>query len=39
MDCKCGAKAYAEHLKKVENGYPGHTFKGTNGIFGNKGSK
>lgn len=26
MTCKCGARTYEEHLKKAEEGYPGHLF-------------
>jgi hypothetical protein len=28
MDCKCGARTFDGHLKKVEGGYPGHVYTG-----------
>ena len=28
MTCKCGARAYEDHLAKVRAGYPGHTYRG-----------
>jgi hypothetical protein len=27
MKCKCGARTYEGHLHKVQQGYPGHTYK------------
>jgi hypothetical protein len=28
MNCKCGARTYAAHLRRAEEGYPGHTYTG-----------
>lgn len=28
MTCKCGARSFEGHLKKTEEGYPGHVYKG-----------
>lgn len=29
--CKCKARTYAGHLRKVSGGYPAHTYQGTGG--------
>jgi hypothetical protein len=28
VTCKCGARSFEGHLKKAEEGYPGHVYKG-----------
>lgn len=28
MKCKCGARTYGGHVKKVKKGYPAHTYQG-----------